>query len=942
MEKLLMTLAMATAAVTGANAQAVLGYNASETAGAFTPLDNPTVIFDGATDQVSGWFYRSVITPDGLVENGNTAMGFDLGFEATVADETYTSFLVAPCGYLYLGNGEMGYNAMMGPNFLTYGNSTVNLGFAFNSCDFDANTRICYQTVGEGDDTRLEVQYENCQFSDGSVSLTMDARTVLYRDGRVEVIFGNLESLGADGTINVCAGVRQYSAYVSASGDWGEISTVRNNREYVTLTSGTPAGAAIAFSSPVACTKPSGQPTGLTLTSTSNTIQGTFTPCDGADSYLVTYTAGDADQELPADGTAYKAGDRLGEATVAYAGDMNGFSVLNLDGGTLYRFTVYAMNAYGLDGPAYNTESPLTGSVTTMPGAARGLAVTASSPDSISLSVTSNEADDEVVVLYTPYVERDNVGDHGLFGPLPETPVAGDVIPVPEDFTPYYDIPGAPLPADGGTVAYVGDGGDITIAGLTPGTGYYLAVYTRDEAGRYTTLPLYGGYSTYIECPYDGDSYLFPRYRLPQGWSGSENGDNTIGFVDQEFLNYQTGEVRQGTQIIQQVAALSRGDITDGKEAWMTLPPVTVNEHLSMARFGYCMTFGESRFSTIAYNSWAEGDILRIRVSEDNGETWQTVASYTDAEHPEQPETLSYVDIAANLDSFYGKTILVQLYWKTFANPPFGCNLYVDRFSILPEELPEVPEVTVTKTTHDSAVISWTGNGNDYELAYNVKGDTETVAIRIEGASSYTLTGLEANTEYEVKVRGVAGEGDDSYGEWSETVTFKTSDYPAVDAPENLRADTGLREGILIEWDPATDAEYYEVALRPATSTTWTYTECGETSMLLSDLIPGQDYVCKVRAFCTHDRVTPYSAQIRFTTPQNSSVTGTDCGSIRISTGKGCVMVYGAQGTCVTIHTAAGTEVAVIHDTPENMRYDLRPGVYVVTAGGISRTVAVR
>lgn len=55
-------------------------------------------------------------------------------------------------------------------------------------------------------------------------------------------------------------------------------------------------------------------------------------------------------------------------------------------------------------------------------------------------------------------------------------------------------------------------------------------------------------------------------------------------------------------------------------------------------------------------------------------------------------------------------------------------------------------------------------------------------------------------------------------------------------------------------------------------STEWTYKETEDASVMLTDLAAGENYVWKVRAFCTHSRETAYSAQARFIAPDVAGI----------------------------------------------------------------------
>ncbi len=951
MKKVIATLGFAALCAVGANAQAVLGYTVSESSGTYSALDNPTVIFDGSNtdaEQSSSFFPRNVITPEGLTGSAGSAEGFSIGFNVDIAGASYDNFLVSTAGYVMLGNGEQSYNPMMGANFMTYVGDYTVAGFALSSgVTYNDETTISYQTLGSGDDSRLVVQFENyllCYNYWGEPA-PVDIQIVVYKQGKVQLVFDRLSALGEDVSINLYVGLRQNENYVSIVGSTGDMSVQCNNRGNLTVDAAWADGTTVTLNVPSDCVKPEAQPTNLDLTSTSDSVEGSFEPSADADTYLVVYAPSGVAGEAPVNGTIYAEDDKLGEATVAYFGPATSFEVSDLPGGTEYTYTIYAANSYGLNGPVYNTEAPLTSEVATFPAPAGEVVFTASSLTSLTMTVEPNEANDDVVVVYNTYCERDNFGDHGYFGVLAPDAKVGDVLPVPEDFTPYWDFDGAELPANACTVAYVGKAGEITISDLDPSSAYYVAVYTRDEAGKYTTDPVYTGYATYMEIPYDGNSYNFPRYELPYGWTGSEAGASTYGFRDEEFVDRATWTPRQGSQFIQQRANITRGDAINGKEAWMTPAPLYVNDRHCMVTFNYCITQGVDRFTTSAYNDWAEDDVLEIRLSEDNGETWVAVATYTAAEHPKQEETLSYVSISADLNAYRGQTVLVQLYWKTFNAPAFGSNMYVDRFSVLQAEFPAVPEVSVNKITHESAVISWVSKQTDYELVYAKVGDNVTHTVAVEGASSYTITGLEPETEYTVKVRGLLEGSEEAYSEWSDPVEFTTEGYPAVDAPENLESDTTTFEAlgyVQLSWSKATDAESYEVAYREASSTEWIYKNCTATSLLLTDLEGGKEYIWKVRAFCTHDRETPYSAQVRFTAPQLSGVSDVELGSVEVSAGAGYVEVKGAAEATVGVYNAAGVAVAAVRQASSCEHFDLRAGLYIVVVGDQTYKVIVR
>ncbi len=75
--------------------------------------------------------------------------------------------------------------------------------------------------------------------------------------------------------------------------------------------------------------------------------------------------------------------------------------------------------------------------------------------------------------------------------------------------------------------------------------------------------------------------------------------------------------------------------------------------------------------------------------------------------------------------------------------------------------------LTVSDVTLNSAVVSWTSDATQWEVCIN-EDEANTVIV---DTKSYTLTNLEAATQYEVKVRAIY---DGNKSEWSQTVSFRT------------------------------------------------------------------------------------------------------------------------------------------------------------------------
>ncbi len=884
-----------------AQAQTVLGYSVTQSDDAYTALSSPTVIFDASTVSGDANFdlEKALMTPDGIKSEDGTYGCYDLGFDINIAGETFSKFAVSGSGYVFLSNGDVDYRANMTSNFLTFGEGYTIAGMTCQrGMQSGADTQIAYQVTGTGTDRCLTVQFTKIGVMTtfwGEATVFPDYQLKLYEDGRMQLVFNNFDTMEDSDFFQLVMGIRADDNFVCATGEPGALGISRNRLDNVSYRKDTANGTIVTFNVPVDCVKPASQPTDLKLDVSSTVIEGEFTPCEGADTYLLVYSTGDNVPAVPADQTTYSEGDKIGDnTTVACFGSDTDFQLRDLAGSTKYNFAVYAANAYGLNGPVYNVTDPLAATVKTAPIGPQSVEIGASTLSSISMTVKSNENDDNVVILYTPFCQRSDFGDHGLFGKIPADVKAGDVLPVPEDYNPDNLYPGEAPATDGGTVAYVGKATEepIVISGLNASTMYYVSVWTMDADGDVCVDNSFAGSRqvintgsfTVIENPWDGNSASFPRYSLPYGWQTAAEDSGEPYFRDEDFVDFN-GELMRGTQAIQQRVQIQRGDAVNGKTVWMALPPVDVSERHVTVDFSYSIVEGLNRFSSQGYNKWAEGDEMQILVSDDEGQSWTPVATYTAENNPQQkvPEGMEvdeqrgeayytqfgYVNISADLNEYRGKTVLVKLYFKTFATPGFGMNMYVDRVSVKQADFPEVPEVNVVKITDSSATVNWTSAQTDYQLQYGEVGGDSYTTVNVKGAMTYTLTGLEANTEYEVKVRGLLADGE-NYSEWSDMVNFKTADYPAVDAPENLKSDVETLASVgyvLLSWDKVPQAEKYEVAYRLSSATEWIYQESDEASAMLTELEDGQTYVWKVRAFCTHDRETAYSAQARFVAP---------------------------------------------------------------------------
>lgn len=157
-----------------------------------------------------------------------------------------------------------------------------------------------------------------------------------------------------------------------------------------------------------ATTEPTAQPTNFTSSAiTTSSFTVSFTAAAGPPAgYIAIRKIGSAPTTDPVDGTAYTAGNPLGDGTIAFIGSGVTFNESGLSASTQYFYKIYSYNGSG-SGINYRIATPLQGNVTTSapPAATANLALS-----SVTNSFTSDFNGVRFVNATTAYA----VGSNGL------------------------------------------------------------------------------------------------------------------------------------------------------------------------------------------------------------------------------------------------------------------------------------------------------------------------------------------------------------------------------------------------------------------------------------------------------------------------------------------------------------------------------------------------
>ena len=179
-------------------------------------------------------------------------------------------------------------------------------------------------------------------------------------------------------------------------------------------------------------------------------------------------------------------------------------------------------------------------------------------------------------------------------------------------------------------------------------------------------------------------------------------------------------------------------------------------------------------------------DITSLQVLVDSGNGYNSIQLLSGQQHTSKTDP--WLESVLNLSAYAGKTVKLKFIAIGNANNGNRDQIAIDDLSII--EAPTCPKPTglnVTFVGFDKATLSWTtGGASNWVVRYKTtSGAWQSV---VASSNPTTITGLTANTAYEVQVRDSCGLGDVSV--WTFSENFVTNCAP-VSAPyfENFNAN---------------------------------------------------------------------------------------------------------------------------------------------------------
>ena len=126
--------------------------------------------------------------------------------------------------------------------------------------------------------------------------------------------------------------------------------------------------------------------------------------------------------------------------------------------------------------------------------------------------------------------------------------------------------------------------------------------------------------------------------------------------------------------------------------------------------------------------------------------------------------------------------------------------------------------LAASEVTWNSATLTWEGEAEDYQVEWREENTTVSLGrLSVEGTKTGTVTGLEALTPYQARVRGICSAGDTSA--WCDWVGFATTAVTECPVPTNLRVESLAETSATLLWDADEQNENFTLRYRATVST---------------------------------------------------------------------------------------------------------------------------
>ena len=184
------------------------------------------------------------------------------------------------------------------------------------------------------------------------------------------------------------------------------------------------------------------------------------------------------------------------------------------------------------------------------------------------------------------------------------------------------------------------------------------------------------------------------------------------------------------------------------------------------------------------------------------------------------------------------------------------------------EDCPKPASVTTSNLTYNSVTVSWTANAasqtNDYLVEYKKAADASWTSIPVNGATTYTITGLEQMTAYNVRVKANCGTNNTSEATNASPVSFTT---PSMCPVVSGISHSNSANTVTLSWTPGGSEQAWQVQFKLSTAddNSWTTIPVyNSPNTTIGGLVGNTAYNVRVKALCDETDAANQSAWVTY------------------------------------------------------------------------------
>lgn len=275
---------------------------------------------------------------------------------------------------------------------------------------------------------------------------------------------------------------------------------------------------------------------------------------------------------------------------------------------------------------------------------------------------------------------------------------------------------------------------------------------------------------------------------LPNCWEGYSNG------TDSRYIPHvvSSGTYWYTASDSSAIIMTSGSSVTYGDTKIVRLP--RFREPISSITMSYWMATEGSSQGTL-YVGYMTGenyetDFVPVKSIAASSETQHYNSGY-------QPERGLYDTVS--FDSVPANAMYIAFMW--YHNATFY-SVCIDNVKVTAVDMCPAPVIGSVTGDYASATMTWSGSGNDYEVAFK-RSDVAVWndSVDVVG-NTYTFAGLTPATSYDLRVRMDCNADSNGYSSWAHT-QFTTDSLPCF-APTDVEIEATTYTSVTVDWTPAT------------------------------------------------------------------------------------------------------------------------------------------